>query len=114
MASAIAASDSSPGGFKRAARDSSYFQAPNKANGACFSTNASLNCLQASDTFLSRRAKLERVKQKMHRLATLLSSSTGVSPAYQHQTLHSTRTSVHAVLRTLLKHTGFGSVGICF
>lgn len=58
MASARAAADSSPGGFKRAARDSSYFQAPNKANGACFSTNASLNCLQASDTFLSRRAKL--------------------------------------------------------
>lgn len=65
MARARAAADFSPGGFKKAARESSRFQAPNKANGACFSTNASLNCLQALDTFPSRRAKLKRVKQKM-------------------------------------------------
>ena len=59
MAGARAVADFSPGDFKRAARDSSHFQAPNKANGACFSTNASLNRLQALDTFLLWRAKLK-------------------------------------------------------
>ena len=69
----------------RAAGDPSCFQGSNRANGACFSTNTSLNCLQAlgHPSFLLCSGKTEyRVKWKMHWRAALLLSSPGVSPTW--------------------------------